>query len=165
MSSAPLTALPIDLLRERTSTKWRTYPPEVIPMFVAEMDYPLAPAITRTLTRAIELGDTGYTAPDPGLRDAFAGFARRRWDWELDPAHLRSTGDVMMGVVEILRHVLDPGDRVIVMPPVYPPFFDCVPEAGCVVERVPLAREGSRWAIDLDGVEAALRDGARGVLL
>lgn len=165
MSAAPLTALPIDVLRERTSTKWRMYEPDVLPLFVAETDYPLAPAITATLARALELGDTGYTPPDPGLRDAFAGFARRRWGWDVDPARIRSTCDVMMGVVEILRHALAPGDRVVVMPPVYPPFYDCVVEAGAVPERVPLAQTADGWGIDLDGVEAALAGGARAVLL
>lgn len=161
----PLQALPIDQLRERSSTKWRTYGPDVIPMFVAETDYPLAPAITERLARAVAVGDTGYTPPDPGIRDAFATFARRRFGWEVDPGRVRSTADVMMGVVEILRRVTKPGDRVVVTPPVYPPFYDCVPEAGAVIERVPLRDTGDRWELDLAGIEAALADGARAVLL
>lgn len=161
----PLQALPIDQLRERSSTKWRTYGPDVIPMFVAETDYPLAPAITERLARAVALGDTGYTPPDPGIRDAFAAFARRRFGWEVDPARVRSTADVMMGVVEILRRVTKPGDRVVVTPPVYPPFYDCVPEAEAVIERVPLRDTGDRWELDLAGIEAALAGGARAVLL
>lgn len=161
----PLQALPIDQLRERSSTKWRTYGPDVVPMFVAETDYPLAPAITERLTRAVALGDTGYTPPDPGIRDAFAAFARRRFGWDVDPARVRTTADVMMGVVELLRRVTKPGDRVIVTPPVYPPFYDCVPEAEAVIERVPLRDTGDRWELDLAGIEAALADGARAVLL
>jgi len=165
VSVTPLQALPIDQLRERSSTKWRTYGPDVIPMFVAETDYPLAPAITERLARAVALGDTGYTPPDPGIRDAFATFARRRFGWEVDPARVRSTADVMMGVVEILRRVTEPGDRVVVTPPVYPPFYDCVPEAEAVIERVPLRDTGDRWELDLAGIEAALAGGARAVLL
>jgi cystathionine beta-lyase len=134
-------------------------------MFVAETDYPLAPAITERLARAVALGDTGYTPPDPGIRDAFATFARRRFGWEVDPARVRSTADVMMGVVEILRRVTKPGDRVVVTPPVYPPFYDCVPEAEAVIERVPLRDTGDRWELDLAGIEAALAGGARAVLL
>lgn len=165
MSVIPLEALPIEKLRERSSTKWRMYEPDVLPLFVAETDFPLAPAITRALQRAVDLGDTGYTPPDPGLRAGFSDFARRRWGWEVDPAQVRSTCDVMMGVVEILRRLLHPGDRVVVMPPVYPPFYDCVAEAGGVPERVPLARGDDGWSIDLDGVERALAAGARAVLL
>jgi cystathionine beta-lyase len=161
----PLQALPIDELRQRTSTKWRKYGEDVLPFFVAETDYALAPAITEVLTRAVQLGDTGYTPPEPGVREAFVGFAERRWGWNVDPSHVFWTGDVMMGIVEILRRVIEPGDRVVVMPPVYPPFYDTVEEAGGVVERVPLVASDAGWEIDLPGVEAALAGGARAVLL
>jgi len=165
MTARPLTALSIAQLRERSSTKWRTYPADVIPLFVAETDFALAPAITRRLERAVTLGDTGYTPPDPGIRDAFAAFAGRRYGWDVDPARVRTTCDVMMGVVELLRRVTAPGDRVIVTPPVYPPFYDCIPESGAVVERVPLRDTGTAWELDLAGIESALADGARAVLL
>jgi cystathionine beta-lyase len=124
-----------------------------------------APAITAALHRAVELGDTGYTPPEPGVAAAYAGFAQRRFGWNVDPKRIRTTCDVMMGVVEILRAVTRPGDRVVVTPPVYPPFFECVPEAGAVVERVPLVDTGASWQLDLDGIEAALAGGARAILL
>ncbi len=163
--TTPLEALPLDALRRRSSTKWRTYPDDVLPMFVAETDFPLADPITAVLADAVMLGDTGYTPPDPGLRDAFADFAQRRFDWHVDPARVRSTGDVMMGVVELLRANLAPGDRVVTTPPVYPPFAMCVEEAGAVVEPVPLVDTGSGWELDLAGIDAALAAGARVVLL
>ena len=165
MSAIPLKALPIDELRQRSSTKWRRYPDDVLPLFVAETDFPLAAPIAERLRRAVELGDTGYTPPDPGIRDAYAGFAARRFGWDVDPAGIRTTCDVMMGVVEILRAALAPGDRVVVTPPVYPPFFACVTEAGGIPERVPLVDTGSAWELDLLGIEAALAGGARAVLL
>lgn len=162
---AALQALPLDQLRRRSSTKWRTYPEDVLPLFVAETDFPLAPGITARLREAVDLGDTGYTPPDPGLRDAFAAYAQRRFGWSVQPARIRSTCDVMMGVVEILRAVLTPGDRVIVAPPVYPPFFDCIEEAGGVVERVPLIDVDGSWILDLGGIDRSLAEGARAVLL
>ncbi|MBW9093938.1 aminotransferase class I/II-fold pyridoxal phosphate-dependent enzyme [Microbacterium jejuense] len=163
--TTPLQALSVDELRQRTSTKWRTYPEDVLPLFVAETDFAPAPAVTDALLRAVQLGDTGYTPPDPGIRDAYVGFAQRRFGWTVDPERIRTTCDVMMGVVEILRHVTAPGDRVIVTPPVYPPFYDCVPEAGAVIERVPLLDTGDAWQLDLAGIDAALAAGARAVLL
>ncbi|MFT3798854.1 MalY/PatB family protein [Microbacterium sp.] len=165
MSTTPLDALPLETLRRRSSSKWRTYPADVLPMFVAETDFALAPAITAALTEAVANGDTGYTPPDPGLGRAFAQFAGRRFGWQVDPARIRSTGDVMMGVVELLRAATRPGDRVITTPPVYPPFAMCIAEAGCRVEPVPLADTGAAWELDLDGIEAALARGARAVLL
>jgi cystathionine beta-lyase len=165
VSVTPLEALPLDLLRHRTSAKWTTYGNDVLPLFVAETDFPLAAAVSGALTRAVELGDTGYTSPHPGVREAYVGFAQRRLGWTVDPSHVFWTADVIMGVVEILRRLIEPGERVIVMPPVYPPFYDTVHEAGGVVERVPLVQTATGWELDLTGIEHALAEGARAVLL
>ncbi|GAA1146855.1 aminotransferase class I/II-fold pyridoxal phosphate-dependent enzyme [Microbacterium oxydans] len=158
-------ALPLAELRERTSEKWREYPADVLPLFVAETDFPLAPAITAALQRAVEIGDTGYMASRTPLAQAFSDFASRRYGWEPDPARIRSTADVSMGIVEILRRVTQPGERVVVTPPVYPPFYDLVAEAGAEVERVPLRDTGTRWELDLDGIRAVFEDGATAILL
>ena len=160
-----VSALPLEQLRQRTSEKWREYPEDVLPLFVAETDFPLAPAITTALERAVRTGDTGYVASRTPLAEAFVEFAQRRYGWAPDPARMRSTADVSMGIVEILRRVTDPGDRVVVTTPVYPPFFDLVEEAGAVVERVPLRDTGQGWELDLDGIRVALENGARAVLL
>ena len=163
--AATVTALPLAQLRERTSEKWREYPEDVLPLFVAETDFPLAPAVTAALERAVREGDTGYVASRTPLAQTYSDFAARRFGWQVDPALARSTADVSMGIVEILRRVIAPGDRVIVNPPVYPPFFDLVTEAGGVVERVPLRDTGASWELDLEAIERALEDGARAVLL
>lgn len=160
-----VTALPLDALRERTSEKWREYPADVLPLFVAETDFPLAPAVTTALQRAVTNGDTGYIASRTPLPDAYAAFALRRWGWEVDPAQTRSTADVSMAIVEILRRVTRPGDRVVVTPPVYPPFFDLVDEAGATPERVPLLDTGNGWELDLDGIRSAFAAGATALLL
>jgi cystathionine beta-lyase len=165
MTVTPLRALSLAELRERSSEKWREYPDDVLPLFGAETDFPLAPAVTAALERAVRLGDTGYVASRTPLPEAYAGFARRRFGWSVDPARIRTTADVSMGIVEILRRVVAPGERVIVTPPIYPPFFELVTEAGGVVERVPLRDDGSTWELDLEGIEQALAGGARAVLL
>lgn len=165
MSIAPLDALPLETLRRRSSTKWRTFPEDVLPLFVAETDFPLAESIRAVLAEAVENGDTGYTPPDPGVRSAYVGFARRRFGWEIEPQRVSWTGDVMMGVVELLRATVTPGDRVVITPPVYPPFFFCIEEAGGVPQDVPLLASDDGWLLDLEGIETALADGARAVLL
>ncbi|WP_334152450.1 MalY/PatB family protein [Microbacterium sp.] len=161
----PVTALSLEELRERTSAKWREYPADVLPLFVAETDFPLAPTITATLQRAVAIGDTGYKASRTPLAETYAAFAQRRFDWQVDAARMRSTADVSMGIVEILRRVTRPGDRVVVTPPVYPPFYELVNEAGAVPERVPLVDTGERWELDLDGIRSAFEAGARAILL
>jgi cystathionine beta-lyase len=160
------TAEPMDVLRRRTSEKWRSYPEDVIPMFVAEMDFPLAPAIKRALAEAVELGDTGYIAPgDTAAAKAFAGYASDRWGWAPAPERMGITTDVSVVIVETLRRLISPGDGVIITPPVYPPFYDMVPEAGGTVIEVPLLDDGTSYALDLDGIDRALAAGARAVLL
>jgi cystathionine beta-lyase len=157
---------PLDLLRTRTSEKWRAHPSDVLPMFVAEMDYPLAPQIADALRAAIDRSDTGYVDPrDPAPRVAFAAFARDSWGWSPDPERMSTTTDVSVVIVETLRRLAAPGDGVIITPPVYPPFFDLIPEAGARVVEVPLHADGTAYSLDLAGIDRALAAGARGVLL
>ena len=153
-------SLTLDQLRQRQSIKWQLYPPDVLPMWVAELDVPLAPCVTDVLHDAVSRGDTGYAAPFHVGR-AFAGFARRHWDWEVDPSWCFPVADVMVGVLEVLKVVTDPGDRVVICPPVYHPFFEVPPSIGRPVEQVPLV-DG---ALDLPGIDVALGGGARAVLL
>jgi cystathionine beta-lyase len=159
-------AEPLEKLRMRTSMKWRAFPDDVLPLFVAETDYPLAPPIADVLAAAIRNSDTGYAPPTSELPEAFAAFAAARWGWAVDPAQVWTTTDVGVAIVETLRRVTKPGEGVIVNPPVYFPFFDLVAESGARVVEVPLAGgldEG--WSLDLDGIEQAFRDGARAFLL
>ena len=160
-----VTADPLLLLHERTSLKWRSYPTDVLPMFVAEMDYPLAAPIRDALIAAVERSDTGYVAPVNPLAEAFTGFALRRWGWRVDPAQVTSTTDVSVAIVETIRQIITPGDLVVINPPIYPPFFDLIPEAGGEIVEVPLLSGVGGWALDLDGLERAFAAGARAYLL
>ena len=158
-------AEPLDQLRRRSSEKWVRYPGDVLPLFVAEMDYPLAPVIAEALTERIRLSDTGYVASALPVGEAFAGFAARRWDWVVDPESVRTTTDVSVCIVESLRRAIRPGDAVVINPPVYPPFFELVTEAGGSVVEVPVTNDGVHYSLDLDGIEAAFAAGARALLL
>jgi cystathionine beta-lyase len=154
----------LDRLRDRRSTKWVTHPPDVLPAFVAELDVPLADPVRRALHQAVDAGDLGYTEPDR-LPEAFAGFVAERHGWEVDAADVHVVPDVMVGIVEVLRALGEPGGGVVINPPVYPPFFVDLPEAGRRVVEVPLARDGADYTLDLAGLEAAFRAGARVYLL
>jgi cystathionine beta-lyase len=149
--TAELTVAPLAELRLRTSVKWRNYPEDVLPLFVAEMDYDLAPPVAAALHAAISRSDTGYAPASAELGQAYAGFASRRWGWEVDPLGVTSVTDVGVGVIEVLRQRLRPGDVIAVSPPVYPPFFDWAPEASARLLSVPLT--GGR--LDLAALERA----------
>ena len=146
---------PLEQLLQRRSAKWQTYPRDVVPLTVAEMDFALAPAVSAALRDAVDRSDAGYAMPVPELGRAVAAFAARRWSWEIDPASVTAVTDVGVGVVELLRALVRPGDAVAISPPVYPPFFDWVPEAGARTVEVPLIQRDGRWRLDLDGLERA----------
>lgn len=161
-------AEPLEILRRRTSVKWTEYPPEVLPLFVAEMDYPLAPNLSRVLHERIAASDSGYVGSPGELPAAFADFAERRWGWRPGLGGIRTTTDVSVAIVETLRQAIRPGEGVVITSPVYPPFVDFIAEAGGVAVDVPL-REGvdrpNGYALDLDGIDRAFAAGARAMLL
>jgi cystathionine beta-lyase len=153
--SAELTVASLAELRLRRSEKWRRFPDDVLPLFVAETDYDLAPPVAAALHDAVRRSDTGYPVAESGLSEAFAGFAARHWDWAVDPGQVTALGDVGVAVVETLRVLTRPGTVVAISPPVYPPFFDWVPETGTRLLEVPLARDGGGYRLDLVALEAA----------
>ncbi|WP_030441564.1 MalY/PatB family protein [Actinoplanes subtropicus] len=153
----PLRQLTLDRLRERTSEKWRHYPADVVPAFVAEMDVPLAEPVVRAITEVARRGDTGYPAGD-GYAEALADFARKRWGWD-GPAVERSTmvPDVMHGILEILDVLSARTDAVVVNCPVYPPFYHFVRHTGRPIEEAPLFTDGR---LDLVALRQAFRRAA-----
>jgi cystathionine beta-lyase len=154
-SSDELPVDPVDRLRQRRSAKWRTYPSDVLPLTVAEMDVALAPAVATALHAAVDRSDAGYAMTVPDLGDALAMFAGSRWGWEIAPTSVTAVADVAVGVVELLRVLSRPGDAVVISPPVYPPFFGWPTEAGLGLVEVPLARQEEGFRLDLAALERA----------
>ena len=141
---AAIDAADVTSLRRRRSAKWRAYPDDVIPAWVAEMDFPLAAPIRDRLHAAIEAGDVGYPSADRcGVRDALVGWLAREQGWTLEPEAVVVLPDTMRGVqVALLAHTA-PGDAVVVPTPVYPPFLGVVTEHGRRLVEVELARPGA----------------------
>lgn len=138
-------------LQRRTSMKWREYPQDVLPMWVAEMDTPVAPMVREAIADVLDRGDTGYPCGD-SYAHALAGFALDRWGWAVDPARMSMVPDVMLGIVELLKLVSEPGDGIVVNPPVYPPFNMFVEHMGRRVVTAPLSEDGR---IDFDRLRDA----------
>lgn len=151
-------------LRTRTSEKWAKYPQSVLPLFVAETDFPVAPEIAAALHAAVDRGDLGYAAPhDVGA--AYADFAAARFGSQLDPRDVVAVPEVMIGIAEVLRILAKPDDRVAINPPVYYPFFSTIREVRLTVEEVPLARVHERYELDFEALERAFAGGVRFYLL
>jgi cystathionine beta-lyase len=157
-----LTELSLETLRLRRSAKWRYFDADVLPAFVAEMDFPLAPAVKIALAEAVELDDTGYGYPDAlGLAEAFVDFAGARLGWEVDPTGVTPAPDVVNALTSLLRAIAAPGDRVVINTPVYHPFFAIIEELGCELAEVPLV-DGE---LDVDGIDVEFRRGAMALIL
>lgn len=164
--TTPLEVLALNQLRRRSSLKWQEYPPDVLPLWVAEMDVPLALPVVDAVTQAVALGDTGYPA-GTAYAEAYASFAARRWGWGgVEVPRTVAVADVMSGVRELLALLTGPGDAVVLTNPVYPPFWAAVLESGREVVTAPLTQAGR---LDLqtlsDACARAGTGGRRAVLL
>lgn len=155
----PLRQLSLNQLRRRTSMKWRTYPDDVLPLWVAEMDVQLAEPVKQAILDAVTLGDTGYPA-GTAYAEALADFADKRWGWDgLAVERTAIVPDVMLGVVEMLKLISEPGDSVVVNCPVYPPFYQFVQNIDRRIAEAPL---GQNHRIDFDALENAFQRASAG---
>lgn len=160
--NAQLTDAPIERLRRRRSAKWSRYPPDVLPAWVAEMDFPLAAPIKLALAETVELDDCGYASPiEIGLPEAFVGFAENRLGWVVDPGAVSASSDVVGAITAVLRAVAKPGERIVITPPVYHPFFAVIETLGCEIVEAPLVAEG----LDPAAIDRCFAEGAVALIL
>lgn len=160
-SGVPFSELdPSHLRASRTSVKWTRFDADVLPLFVAEMDFTVAPEIRNALTERVAASDFGYIGEPGPLAPAFAQFALDRWGWQVDERHIHLATDVSCGVVETLRLVLPTRSRVAVTTPVYPSFFEMLEELPTDIVQVPLAIADGEARLDLDALERAFAGGS-----
>lgn len=143
-------------LQRRRSAKWRQYPQDVIPAWIAEMDVNLAEPIAEVLLDAVRSSDTGYRHAGD-LPEALAEFARLRWGWTIEPSRVIVMPDVVTSISWTIQALTEPGDGVVINSPVYPPFFSCVRDiTHRTVVDVPLMLDSTgRYTLDLDGIADA----------
>lgn len=165
MPPIEITAFALEELRTHRSEKWRDFPSDVLPLPVAEMDFPIALPIRELLMEMVSRSDLGYLGPIPELPLAFENFAKKRWGWVLDPNQVHIVTDVGVGAVEVLRLFANPGDRVLINTPVYHNFNTWVQEAKLEKVDVPFEQVGQEWKLDLRAIEEAYRSGVRAHLL
>ena len=165
-----LTTVPnLSVLQTHRSEKWRGFAKDVLPLPVAEMDFPVAEPIRAILTELVATSDLGYLGPIPELGVGFKKFAQERWNWELDESQVRVATDVGVAVVEILRVVTQPGDSILINSPVYHNFYNWINETKLNKVDVPFERTGDEaanpWEIDWAGIEKAYASGIKVHLL
>ncbi len=154
-------------LRDRGLEKWGTHPDDTLGAFVAEMDFGIAPPIRARLLDAVENARTGYISR-PLLRElnaATAAFLQRRHGWQVEASHVHAMPDVMKALETMLRFHLPAGAPVIVPTPCYMPFIHFLAELGHAPVQVPVRHDGTRYALDYAGIDAAFDAGAGALLL
>jgi cystathionine beta-lyase len=164
--SSPLIidGIPLAQLRQRTSTKWRDFPSDVLPLPVAEMDFEIAQPVRTLLIEMLENSDTGYLGAIPELGAAFVSFAAKRWNWTVDPEQIFTCTDVGVGMVEMARTIVQPGDKIMVNSPVYHNFYNWINELKCTLHDAPLKRGGAdnlHYTLDFDAIEAGYKAGVK----
>jgi cystathionine beta-lyase len=159
--------LSTEALRRRPGTKWRV-DPDVLPAWVADMDYPVAPVIADTIEHAVRRGDLGYPhwKDVHPLRVAFTDRMRKRYGWQTDVTDVREHTDVVQAVQVLLHLGTAPGDAVAVHTPTYPPFHHTVTAMGRKRVDVPFLRTPAGWAANTAGLaDAVAAHGCRALLL
>ena len=158
-------AFPLAELMKRKSVKWRSFPNDVLPLPVAEMDFPIAEPIKQALRDMIDRSDTGYLGPFPEMFEAFSDFSVNKWGWKPDLTQMRIATDVGVGTVEVIRTLINQGDKVILNSPVYENMWRWITEVRAELVDVPLLESEMKYAMDFEGLERAYAAGAKVHLL
>ena len=156
-----------DELRARGSHKWAKGGPGVIGAFVAEMDFGVAPPIEAALLDVIKRADFGYLSQRvvTDMSAACAAWQRDHYGWDIDPERVRPLPDVITALAAAITVFSRPGSPVILPTPAYMPFLTVPGGLGREIIQVPMATDGGRHVLDLDGIDAAFKRGGHLLIL
>jgi cystathionine beta-lyase len=158
--SSEATAVPnFDALIDRrgtSATKWERYAGrDILPFWVADMDFAMPPFIADAVRARLEHPILGYSRTPPGLVEAFTGWLAHHYQWQIEPDWLVWIPGVVGGFNLAARATARPGGAIMIPTPVYYPFLDVPPNAGQRAQPVPLVRDGDRWVMDIDALDRA----------
>lgn len=145
--------------RGTDSQKWQKYAGrDVLPMWVADMDFEVAPAIVEALSARVGHGVFGYARPVSSTLDAIVESFSARYRWQVDPSWIVWLPGIVCGLNVAARAFAGDGDEVLSLSPIYPPFTTAPRNQGRVPRSAPLALSSAarRWEIDWDALERAV---------
>jgi cysteine-S-conjugate beta-lyase len=137
----------------------------MLPLWVADMDFKAPPEIVEALRRRVEHGVFGYTREPESYFEAAAAWMERRHGWRVPREWTRSASGVIPSLTAAILAFTAPGDGIVIQPPVYYPFADRIKANGRRVVENPLTLEGSRWDMDLEGLERVIDASTRMLVL
>ncbi len=154
-------------LRNRPSAKWTYYDADVLPLWVADMDFEVAAPIREALRHYVDHGSYGYPPRGglPGLVPAVADRLATRFGWTVEDEDVHVVAGVLPGVVLGILATTSPDDHVILQPPVYPPFYKAIAETKRQVLENPLVNGADGYGLDIEGLRAAITPTTRTLLL
>ena len=139
------------------SQKWQKYAGrDILPMWVADMDFKSAPAIIKALHDRVDHGVFGYARPTKSTMDAMVGALQRRYGWTIDPSWIVWLPGLVCGLNVTAQAFAEPGDEVLTLSPIYPPFMTAPKNSARKSVQVPLLLQNGRWEIDWVALEAAV---------
>ncbi|MDR3076094.1 MAG: aminotransferase class I/II-fold pyridoxal phosphate-dependent enzyme, partial [Synergistaceae bacterium] len=139
---------------------------DLLPFWVADMDFRSAPEIIEAIKKEAEFGVFGYpTEQIERYQKAVAGWERKRHGWNVAPEHVDFMPGVVTGIAVALQEFTSPGDGIVVQTPVYPPFFREIRQNGRVVVENPLRETELGYEMDMDHLESILKPGVRAIVM
>lgn len=135
------------------TVKEKGYPADVLPMWVADMDFQAPPCVREALSKAVEHGVFGYSILGDDYFDAVKNWFSSRFDWQVEKDWLCTTPGVVFALSAAVRAATQPGDHVLIQPPVYYPFYFAVSLNDRVLTENPLVYENGRYTIDFADFE------------
>jgi cystathionine beta-lyase len=137
---------------------------DVIPMWVADMDFPVAQPIMDALKERVNHPFYGYTFPDPSVTESVVERVQRKFHWEIDPEWVVYTPGVIPALNVAVRAVTHPGDGIILQEPAYFPFFSAVNSSGCHIQNNQVMLVGNHYEMDYNDLASkfSTQPGARG---
>ena len=151
-----------DELIERRGTncvKWDESPsPEVIPLWVADMDFRVAPAIQKALEQRVEHGVFGYNIVPESYYEAVISWFHRRHQWDIQRSWILYTTAVVPAMSCVIKALTMPGEKVLILSPAYNCFFSSIKNNGCEVLESPLKAVGDTFEVDFDDFESKCAD-------
>ena len=152
--------------RSTDSNKWRKFPPDVLPLWVADMDFPSPPAVVHALRQRVEHGFFGYLSERNDLPEVVAERVAKRYGWRVSPEAVVTLPGVIAGFNQALRALTRPGEGLLVQTPVYPPILRSAGNHGLRRDEHALTRGGDgRYGVDLAAFAGAIRGDTRAFLL
>lgn len=148
----------LEALRRRQGEKWQHYAADVVPAWVADMDFVIAEPIRDALAGRISAADLGYPMAHHhnGLPERFCERVAERFDWQVSPGDVRVINDVVQGLYLGLQTLSAPGDGVVIQTPIYPPFLHAAEQTGRRAVCCALSPGEHRFDIDFDALESAI---------